>query len=217
MDARFAATTTVPPWPDPHAVAGDPFGRSPGEEEYSRVTHPGRYAVLHERIDAWLAELVDRGLADVRPVAPEGAWLLEHHHHPGEHLRQAVPRRPGALELTVETWAPGPDLPAGVVIGVGTPAVLLERLPFCGCDACDDGSALLLDQLDEVVLRVLDGSLRVEVGAERIRIAWSNGSSAGGVVDEEERRAVFGVLGGRIHRLSGVPWDRAWPAREPHG
>ncbi|MEX3565124.1 DUF6226 family protein [Micrococcus endophyticus] len=32
---------------------------------------------------------------------------------------------------------------------------LRARFPFCGCDACDDGSDRLLDELDDAITRVI--------------------------------------------------------------
>lgn len=65
VEARFAATRTVADWPDPLADPTAPSGRRDAREEYSRVSHPERYAIVGERVDAWVAELANRGLADV--------------------------------------------------------------------------------------------------------------------------------------------------------
>jgi hypothetical protein len=217
VEARFVSTTTVRSWPDPHAISGEPLRSRPTEEEYSRVTDPARYRVVHERADAWLAELVARDLATVEGVPASDAWLLNHHHHPDERVQRVVPQRDDALALLVESWGPGPDLPAGATIGAGSPAVLLEITPYCGCDACDDGSDRLLQQLDEAILHVVDGSLRVEMTADSTRLAYAGGDSASGHFDAVEQEARRAVLGSRTLTLIGRPWDSAWPPRQPSG
>jgi hypothetical protein len=217
VEARFVATSTTPGWPDPHADATAPWPgrRDPSEEEYSRVTDPARYRILHERAEAWLDELVARDLGRVDEIDSGRAWLLVHHHHGVESLRVVVPMCAGAQPLVLELWDPRPGLPAGVRIGAGVPAVLLDMNPYCGCDACDDGSARLLQQLDEWLLRVLDGSLRVEVSVDSTRLCYADGSSATEGFDAAERRARRSRLGSQPYTLVGKPWHSDWPSRAP--
>lgn len=147
----------TPSWPDPHP------DREVTEEEYSRLTDPGKYRILDARVDAWAAVLDERGVAMLqdRTLA---SWL------PGRGgggspvpVEQVlVPRRVGGLGLAVVRWSTAPQR-FGIDLGLIAPgddtAVLLESIPDCGCDACDSGSADLLEQLDDWVLTVVRGGI----------------------------------------------------------
>jgi hypothetical protein len=69
-----------------------------------------------------------------------------------------TPVRPGSLPLVASflAWERLDD--AVVLLGAGAPAVEVELIPDCGCDACDSGSADLLTWLDRCVLDVLSGA-----------------------------------------------------------
>jgi len=60
------------------------------------------------------------------------------------------------LEHEVPTGAGRPPLPL-LSVAVGDADVTVEQQPDCGCDACDTGSADLLDTVDETVLAVVAG------------------------------------------------------------
>ncbi|GAA3605921.1 DUF6226 family protein [Agrococcus terreus] len=133
----------------PVTILGDdgrpiPFGErwgaaGPPDDAYSRVTHPERYAQLHEVADALLAHLLatyeceavedrelraeDRELRAVVVRAAPGTWPL----------RLSWTAFPGALAEV------GDDVPAGG--------------PICGCDACDE---TLERAVDALVVPVLD-------------------------------------------------------------
>jgi hypothetical protein len=47
---------------------------------------------------------------------------------------------------------------AVVHLGAGEPAVPLLSVPDCGCDACDDGSELILEEMDQHVVAVVSGA-----------------------------------------------------------
>lgn len=158
LDEAFAATArALSAWPDPRA--GWEPDRSPPQEWYSRVLDPGRYRLLGARWAAWATVLLDAGLAeledpaaarwhDLPPVVVTGTERL-------------VPNAPGALPLVV-AHSRIDDIPdAGLTIGAGDPAWTLAVIPFCGCDACDDGSEPLLDELDDAVWGVVSGAFRV--------------------------------------------------------
>jgi hypothetical protein len=67
-----------------------------------------------------------------------------------------------------------------VALGVGDPAVLALATPDCGCDACDDGSARLVDEFDEHVMSVVTGEF-VHVGTKNnTTMSTGSGSSARG-------------------------------------
>jgi hypothetical protein len=55
----------LPTWPDPH-----PERASPQDEEYSRLTDPGRYRIVHARARTWAAVLEDAVGARSEVLAP---------------------------------------------------------------------------------------------------------------------------------------------------
>ncbi|GAA1249946.1 hypothetical protein GCM10009633_23390 [Janibacter melonis] len=221
VEARFAAARTVADWADPHEDPATPGEHAePREEEYSRVSHPERHVVVGERVQAWVDELVARGLAgreEVPPPRPAGpsepprsgdGWLLR----PYLALDRVVvlrPHRAGALPLVL-----GQIGSEAVVVAASSPAVELALLPDCGCDACDSGSAALLQEVDEAVLPVVDGSLRVRVTAEREQVA-SAGSARTASWARSDTRARRRALGRGAYEHAGPPWDPAWPVRRP--
>ena len=129
----------------------------PLDEEYSRVTNPQRWKILIARVEAWLEALVAAGLAET-----EEAFVVwrEPPRVTVSRTFRAVPQAPGALPLVV-AWKRFEEIgwPA-VVLGVGDPAEVVAVIPDCACDACDSGSQLVLDELDEYILGVLTGAYR---------------------------------------------------------
>ena len=56
----------------------------------------------------------------------------------------------------VESLTPaGPETLPVLHLSAGRVEDLRARFPFCGCDACDDGSDRLLDELDDAITRVI--------------------------------------------------------------
>lgn len=145
----------LPSWPDPH-----PGRTEPAEDEYSRVTDPERYRVVHARAHAWTDHLGTLDAVDVDTLAPvPGA----REGRPGSFDRgvRLSSRRPGTLSLLLlERDVPHPVLHIGVV----RPEVVLEVLPDCGCDACDSGSEDLLGAIDDTISRVVGGPFVVLQG-----------------------------------------------------
>lgn len=156
VDRAFAHTgAATPGWPDPWPTRDAP------EEACSRVTDAERYRILDARLAAWEQVLLDRGLVEVEPAGAL-TWVTTEHRPPRSDARVVllVPAAPGALALVASSTAAG-DLPV-LELGASTPAtgaVLLEVLPDCGCDACDSGSADLLQVLDEAVLTLARGGV----------------------------------------------------------
>ncbi len=174
VDEAFARVRgDLADWPDPH-----PGGASPTEEEYSRREHPERYRLLVARADAWVETIVARGLGTAGPVDPTTvSWAAEQHLPPA---RTTVVRGgPGTQPVVVgvssdETF---------VQVGVGRPAEVLARQPYCGCDACDDGSAVALRELDDAFVLALSGGVyAVREGAGSV-IRSLDGWSGTGVED----------------------------------
>lgn len=87
---------------------------------------------------------------------------------------------------------------------MGDPAVLLETLLDCGCDACDSGSRDLLEVLDETVLSVVDGSLEVSYTPHGHTQRTSFSSQAGSSIDQPPLS---------LHLTAG-PWAASWVPRE---
>ncbi|WP_329792807.1 DUF6226 family protein [Lentzea sp. DG1S-22] len=138
-------------WPAPR-----PAGESPREEEYSRLTDPDRYRVVHLRSRAWADTLVARADAVIAPVP---SYPTSENHTSGRGARLAS-RRPGTLPLFLlehdVRQAGGAPLPA-LDIAVAEPGNVVASHPDCGCDACDTGSAGLLEAIDRTMTAVVAG------------------------------------------------------------
>ena len=190
VDAAWAARPEHDvSWPDPHP------DRDPRTEEYSRVTDPERYAVVGARAQSWIDALVALGLADAS-VVEDGATRL-------------VPRAPDALPLTVVVRALD-GVPGGVVdLLVGDPVASVDVQPDCGCDACDSGSADLLEAIDDAFVGVLGGGF-VLIESKRSRIVatadgWSSTGATRGV-DEAIAAARRGERRPGRRTLVGGSW-----------
>ncbi len=186
------------PWPDPHP------DRSPLDEEYSRLSDPGRWRIIGARADAWLVAIVNAGLAVVERNASV-RWRLQ----PGPAIsrtERVVPFADGALPLVVARSQLGHIDDAGVVLGVGTPPICLRWLPECGCDACDSGSQDELDLLDEHVCSVISGAFRRLSSGDREITVLSDGRwSASGAFGRQEIDAIIIDPVG-WDEVSGEPW-----------
>lgn len=173
VDAAFVDTGgALAPWPDPH-----PAGVSPAEAEYERLTDPGKWRIVGARADAWAQTLVAVGVATVEPDV-----AVPWREAPRTDVSGTVVVRPvaaGALPLVVVRNRMGGVDGAGVLLGVGEPAVELALLPDCGCDACDGGSQGVLDELDRHVLGVVTGVFRrLSVPGRQITVIEPGSSSA---------------------------------------
>ncbi|NPC96185.1 DUF6226 family protein [Nocardioides sp. zg-DK7169] len=161
VDRAFAATgADTPGWPDPH------WDREPDEAEYSRCLDPGKYRILVRRLEAWIEVLADRDIATVSVGPWTGAAWLGADRSPDQLQRvyRIVPRTPRGLELLCGVTIVDEE-PFGVDVGIragqvpASAPVFLDTLPSCGCDACDDGSAPLLEELDGWFLSVARGGV----------------------------------------------------------
>lgn len=202
LQARVASAfdgLALPSWPDPH-----PDMASPPEEEYSRVTDPGRYRIVHARVRAWAEVLTDAVGADVEHL--EALRAADDDRGPAfDRGVRLVPARPGALPLVllerdVATQA-GEDPLAVVEIGVARPDVVVEVLPTCGCDACDSGSADLLDTIDAAIGAIVGGPYVVLRGTTW-RAQWHPG---GGQLSAEGQGPDFEELMDLCRRLAEDP------------
>jgi len=168
----------LPSWPDPH-----PGTASPREEEYSRVTDPERYRIVHARAGAWTAVLQDALGVRSESLTPLSV-TIDGRPEAFQRGVRLVPRQPGTLPLLflerdVPTQVPGPTL-AVLHIAVFRPDVVVETQPDCGCDACDSGSSDLLEAIDATIRHVVGGPFVVLRG-KQWRAEWHpEGGSAGG-------------------------------------
>lgn len=195
VDAAFAVTgPDTPGWPNPY---GD--GAERNEAVYERVTDPEKFLIVVARARAWTRVLLDRGWAR---EAAQVRWALRPSESGGADT-VLEPVVDGAVPLVLTTHSPvDSDHIFTVTVAAGDPAVTLAEIPDCGCDGCDSGSAELLQEMDEWVLSVVDGSLRVDVA-----------------VDHSSIRTSFGGRGGTVQNLdeptsfTAAPWSANWTAR----
>ncbi len=140
-------------WPNPH-----PGGRAALEEEYSRCLEPARYRLLGVRADAWAEAICSLDLGSAESIAPgDVRWVAESHFTPS---RVTVLRGRAGTQPVVVAYAPSDGVEdSHVQIGVGKPTEVLDRQPYCGCDACDTGSADLLESLDAAFILALSGGV----------------------------------------------------------
>lgn len=154
-DAFTAAGGDQLGWSDPH-----PDGTI-GSDEYSRVSDPDKYRIVTMRTHAWITALTETGLAAADRVADaQEPWRTP----PTSLSDQAVttwlhPRAAGAEPLLLclnRATAAEHDY---LLLGAGAPAVEVDLIPDCGCDACDSGSTNLLEAIDRQVLNAVSGDL----------------------------------------------------------
>lgn len=207
VNRAFANTgADTPGWPDPHEA------EAPAEEEYSRCVDPGKYRILDTRIEAWAQVLRDRGIADASDLPLGGpSWLgafrpLDEYHR----FQRIVPTVSDGLVLYfAHTIVYG--APFGLEVGIGSPdnaaapPVLVGRLPMCGCDACDDGSEELLEELDGCFVTTAQGGVVHVSEGERSITRTADGWQASGDADEGWLDASAPLPPGRVGWW-GMPW-----------
>jgi hypothetical protein len=166
----------LPSWPDPH-----PAMTSPPDEEYSRLTDPGRYRIVHARARCWATVLEDvlRAQSEVVASVPGSVGKSDAF----DRGLRLIPRQPDALPLLLlERDVPiqsGEGTLAVLDIAVARPDILVERQPYCGCDACDSGSSDLLEAIDAVIRHVVGGPFVVLRGRNWHAEWYPGGGSAG--------------------------------------
>ncbi len=197
MERRFAAMDPRP-WPPPR----DPM-TSPREEEYSRVTDPAKYRIVHQRATAWAQASVDLiGAVHEELAVPVGDETSRGWRVPIASAHRLSSPRPGTLPLyLLTTAAPQPaGMLSALLVAVGRPGFEVEFIPDCGCDACDSGSDDLLEQVDRIFTAVVTGELRAAKGCDR-RHEWSSLETPGGSSSSTQM-----VDGGRGRQ----PWTERW-------
>jgi hypothetical protein len=140
------ARSDPPSWPNPHQ------DREAGDDEYSRVTDPTRYDVVAQRARAWVRVLGSLPDIDAEPVAPKSV---------GPRFDRGVrltSRETGTLPLLIlEHDSTGAEDVPMVCVSLVEPEIEMGRVPDCGCDACDLGSADVVSGLDETIIEALNG------------------------------------------------------------
>jgi len=184
------------PWPDPHE------GRSPADDEYSRVTNAARYRLIGARADAWITVLTGRGLASLHD---DVTWS-EQPHSSVIGAERLEPTAPSALNLVVARSRIADVADAGVTLGVDHPTVLIAAFPSCGCDACDSGSQDELDDLDRHILAVVTGRYRrLTQGDRGVTVLGESGWSAWNLRRDQALAVLDDPTG--WDEVSGAPWD----------
>ena len=189
VERAFDVTgATTPGWPAPHP------DRDPLIEGYSRCLDPGKYRILSARAEAWTRALAAAGVATT---------IVD---HGPDQVRHLEPVRPGAMTLQLATTTVG-GAPVGLELRVATeelPPVELDHLPDCGCDACDDGSAPLLEALDDWVLTVARGGVvHATDGASHVTRTISGWRGSG---DPDPAWLDAGPAPDGVRRWRGLPW-----------
>ncbi|WP_298993266.1 DUF6226 family protein [uncultured Pseudokineococcus sp.] len=154
-DAFTAAGGDHLGWADPHP------DRQVDDDEYSRVSDPGKYRIVTVRTAAWVTALTETGLATAEPIpAPRAPWRAPPSSLADQaHATWLHPVRTGAVPLLLCLNKVGTPEHDYLLVGAGDPAVEVDLVPDRGCDACDSGSAGLLEELDQHVLDVVAGDL----------------------------------------------------------
>jgi hypothetical protein len=118
--------------------------------------------------------------------------------------------RPGAAPLLFGLRGFDGVSESAVDLGAGEPAVTIHRSPDCGCDACDDGSEPMLEQLDAHVLAVVSGALvHIRQGDDSAMTIGDGWSASGAFCDLAD---VAGLLAeardgrSRYATVCGLPW-----------
>jgi len=127
----------------------------PPVDTYTVLTHPERFRPLHDVARALIAYL--ERTYDVT-VSEDPALLAD--------VSERYVRASRAVLLTPTNPRCAPiavvftDLP-GIVLMAG--ALLVEPLPVCGCDACDDSAEALADDLEWRVFAIIEGGFTERV------------------------------------------------------
>lgn len=174
-------------------------GREPAAEEYSRVTDPGRYRVVHARARLWaevLAETTGAVVEELGRLPAEGDLAAV------DRAVRVTPRAAGALPLLLlerDVRAhPDDEVLPVLEVAVVRREMVLDTLPDCGCDACDSGSADLLEAVDLTIAPVVAGPYVVLRGP-----GWSaQWHPDGGRGSGDARMPDFGLLTARARDLA---------------
>ncbi|WP_139177738.1 DUF6226 family protein [Ruania alba] len=149
-DAYAALPESRISWPNPR-----PRDTEPPDEAYSRVSDPRKYRIVGARALAWQQALAGLGLATAVSVpVTDLPWRL-----PVGAGTRLTPHAAGTEPLVLVTNALQ-DVPGCILtLGIGAPPAWLDPEPDCGCDACDFGSANLLEAIDTSIGAIVRGGI----------------------------------------------------------
>jgi hypothetical protein len=169
--------------------------------DYPHTTNAGRFAVLHDAADALLDELAEGYMVEHREtkelLGPDEALVR---------VVRLIPRTPAAAPLAVAfTNLPGLTLRLG--------RWWAQTLPVCGCDACGEEPAQLVDDLRVQCAAMIEGGLweRVRRG---VGGSWfecrliGTGFNAGLEGPLSAREARDARRGGFAAPTQWAPWPR---------
>jgi hypothetical protein len=178
--------------------------------DYSRVTDPGRYAVLHDIAETLLDSLAGQYIVERR----EANEALDPAGRPTRVVR-LIPRTPAAAPLAIAFT----DFP-GVILRLGR--WYSEPLPACGCDACGEQPDDLIAEMYTQVDALVEGGLweRVRRG---VTSSWSEtrligpdfSSSRSAPLEAREARAAR--RDGFAAPVQWAPWPRRSPSETVRG
>jgi hypothetical protein len=209
VEEAFSETGAgTPAWEDPHQALDDP-DESP-EEWYSRITAPERYLILWARVQAWENVIMAHGWALRSEVGVDELTWADAKPTTTRPIVVFDPVRTGGGRLVLaRTGDPTSEIPPGIVVGTGDPMVIPSGLvPDCGCDACDTGSADLLEEVDRAIIPILDGSYAagVRISARRAE-SWERTPFTAGTSTSHRRSPRSARL--EVSTSAG-PWFEDW-------
>jgi hypothetical protein len=175
MDSRFVATPPAlpaEPWfvdadgtsfqyGTGHFRRGGPTGDEPLVEAYSRDSHPERFAPFVAAVGALMAQVTSAFDVTVTHDVPLDATIVPR--IAGARATRYTPFDAAASPLTIVTTTY-----PGIVILAG--ALVLEPVPVCGCDACDETAASGYAAAERLILAVINGGLTEWTGRAPKRV-----------------------------------------------
>jgi hypothetical protein len=179
----------------------------PLPQDYSRVTHPERFAVLQETAELLLEDLSTRYIVERRESKET---LGRDADGPLVRVVRLIPHSPAAAPLAIAFT----DFPS-LVLRLGRWYEI--ALPGCGCDACDEDPAEVADDLRTQVSALVEGGLWERVH-RRLTTSWSEtrligpGFKASQDAPLDPREARAARRGGFAAPVQWAPW-----ARRPQG
>ena len=183
----------------------------PPEDSYSVVSHPQRFAPLHE-VALALVDYLQRTYAV--EVLDELSCLADLW-RPRVNAVRAVRLTPATADAASMTFVLT-DHP-GVIVHAGLVHDFVY--PVCGCDACDETWQSVADDLEHDVQAIVSGGYREEVrGGRGAPWIWTQLRAADGSQVRSGGAEATGQLGERLRaasaRLAELPAGWApWPPR----
>lgn len=191
---------------------GDRWGMDgPPDDTYTVLTHPERFQPVQDVARALIGYL--ERTYDVT-VSEDPALLAD--------VSERYVRATTAVRLTPANPQSAPITvvftdPPGIVLMAG--ALLVEPVPVCGCDACDENWETVADDLEWMVFAVVEGGFTERVTRRpRTRVSHrlerSDGYRGGkGLAGADTTRRQLADARDRLAPLHGGRWE-PWSPRE---